>query len=111
MFYSQMRRDELLREVDRLRKEMEIRKDQGLWNAVAVLEQKMNMALSYLQKDHQSIQVGQTYTVKGYPGVFRVTRIKGVMAWGTFAEDESREERAFPFNLLTPHQARPTDTA
>jgi hypothetical protein len=102
MFYSQMSRDELLREVDRLRKEMEIRKDQGLWNAVAVLEQKINMALSYLQKDKNDIQIGQTYRVNGYPGLFRVTRLKGVMAWGTFENDP--EERAFPVNLLSPCQ-------
>ncbi|OJF17627.1 MAG: hypothetical protein A6D91_07965 [Bacillaceae bacterium G1] len=100
LLYSQMSRDELLREVDRLRKEMEIRKDQGLWNAVAVLEQKINMALSYLHKDDNAIQIGQTYRVKGYPDRFRVSRLRGVMAWGTF-ENET-EERAFPINLLSP---------
>ena len=100
MFYSEMSRDELLREIDRMRKEIEIRKDQGLWNAVAVLEQKINMALSYLHKDDNAIQIGQVYRVKGYPERFHVKRIKGVMAWGTF--DNDPEERAFPINLLSP---------
>lgn len=101
MLYSEMSREELLREVDRLRKEMEIRKDQGLWNAVAVLEQKINMALSYLQKDDNAIQIGKTYRVKGYPGRFRVSQLRGVMAWGTF-DDRAEEERAFPINMLSP---------
>lgn len=95
-----MSREELLREVDRLRKELAIRQDQGLFNAAAVLEQKINMALSYLQKDDNAIQIGQTYRVDGYPGQFRVRRLKGIMAWGTF--DKETEERAFPINLLKP---------
>lgn len=102
MSYQNMTPDELIREIDKLRREIELRKDQGLWNAVAVLEQKIHLARSYLERDKKLIVPGQRYHVEGEEGTFVVHFLKGVMAWGHFEGKEDGEKVAFTIDRLTP---------
>jgi hypothetical protein len=96
-FYGQMERHEIQQEVDRLQRELQLKKDQGMFSEIAILEQKLNLAKSYLI-DPGTVKAGSIVSVKGYDEPFHISYTKGVFAWGNF-EGET-EARAIPFSLL-----------
>ncbi|AMA71915.1 MULTISPECIES: YfhH family protein [Aneurinibacillus] len=95
--YSEMTREELQAEMQRLRAESMRKYQAGYISEASVLESKFFMARSYLlNPDH--FMSGQEYGVIGYDEPFFVRYLNGVMAWGHFRS--STEERAFPIGRL-----------
>lgn len=95
--FSALTPDELRREVDRLQREAETKRNQGLMAEAEVLEQRLFLAKSYLC-DPNAFCPGETYRVIGEDKPFRLAFIRGVMAWGHL-EGEA-EARAFPLGRL-----------
>ncbi|WP_054951309.1 DUF1811 family protein [Numidum massiliense] len=95
--FSQMNRDELIQETERLRQEADQKLRAGRFYEVNVLEQQYYFAKSYLVNP-KHIVPGTVYHIHGEAGVFKVTYINGVMAWGYLNNEEP--ERAFPLGRL-----------
>ncbi|HLQ73658.1 MAG TPA: DUF1811 family protein [Bacillota bacterium] len=94
---------EALKEEERRLKEELIKAEQhGLVSEVAILQRKLQMVISYTMFPGD-FNVGQTYVFKDMPNQsFKVTKVKGVMAWGYRVGDheESTKEEAIPISLL-----------
>lgn len=97
--FSEMNREELRREVDRLEREMHRARKNGLVSELEILRQRLNLAKSYLT-DPKRIQPGSTYEVEGSDKPFIVEYLRGVMAWGHW-EGET-ESVALPIGILKP---------
>lgn len=95
--YSDMSEDELAREAERLKREADQKVREGKFHEVNVLEQQYYMAKSYLM-DPDDIKPHGVYHVHGEAGLFKVTFLRGVMAWGYMNNEEP--ERAFPIARL-----------
>ncbi|WP_141201717.1 DUF1811 family protein [Paludifilum halophilum] len=104
--YSQMAREELLEEIERLRREEERARRQSMTGELDVLRQQIRFARSYLT-DSATIQPGGVYDVEGETTRFRVDYLNGVMAWGTF--EGSREKAAVPIGIMTPVEGTNSD--
>ncbi|GAB6936438.1 MAG: DUF1811 family protein [Bacillota bacterium] len=94
---SDLTPDELRREIDRLQRDVETKRNQGLMAEAEVLEQRLFLAKSYLC-DPRAFRPGETYRVVGEDRPFRLDFVRGVMAWGHL-EGET-EARAFPLGRL-----------
>ncbi|WP_202080972.1 YfhH family protein [Caldalkalibacillus salinus] len=97
--YSDMTKDELYAEMQRLIGEARKKEQAGFISEANILEQKYYMAKSYLLPPEE-IHKGQSYGVAGEKGVFTVRYLNGVFAWGTLEGDE--EEVGFPIGRLEP---------
>ncbi|WP_286884707.1 DUF1811 family protein [Aneurinibacillus sp. UBA3580] len=95
--YSEMSREELQAEMQRLRGESMRKYQAGYVSEASVLESKFFMARSYLL-DPDDFMSGQEYGVIGYDEPFFVRYLNGIMAWGHFRSSE--EEKAFPIGRL-----------
>lgn len=95
--FSQMSKDALEMEIERLNREKQKAKDQGLDTQLAILEQKINLARSYLI-DSSTVQTSCWYQVEGKNIPFYVEYLNGVMAWGNW--EHSGEKAAVPLALL-----------
>lgn len=95
--YSRMSDVELVKETERLRREAKRKVNEGKFHEVNVLEQQYYFAKSYLIKP-EDIEPGTIYHVHGEAGIFKVTYIRGTMAWGYMNDQEP--ERAFPIGRL-----------
>jgi hypothetical protein len=97
--YSEMSKDELLTEMQRLREDGMKQHQSGLLteSELHVLEQKFYLAKSYLM-DPKEIEPGRSYKVEGYDESFQVEYLNGVMAWGKFSSSE--ETIAIPIGRL-----------
>lgn len=95
--FSQMSKDALEMEIQRLNQEMQKAKDQKMDTQLAILQQKINIARSYLI-DPENIQTSCWYQVEGNNIPFYVEYLNGVMAWGTW--ENSHEKEAVPLALL-----------
>jgi hypothetical protein len=97
--YSEMSREELLAEMQRLREEGMKKHQSGLLteSELQVLEQKYYLAKSYLM-DPGEIELERHYKVEGEEEPFFVEYLNGVMAWGTFPS--STEKVAVPIGRL-----------
>lgn len=95
--YSEMDEKALVRETERLCKEAEKKIKEGLFHEVNVLEQQYYLAKSYLMNP-RDIEPGTVYHVHGEAGIFKVSYLNGVMAWGRMNNEE--QERAFPIGRL-----------
>ncbi|WP_047150443.1 YfhH family protein [Aneurinibacillus tyrosinisolvens] len=95
--YSEMSREELQAEMQKLRAEGMRKYQAGYISEASILETKFFMARSYMLNpdDYPS---GQEYIVVGYDEPFFVRYLNGVMAWGHFSS--STEEKAFPIGRL-----------
>ncbi|GGK27992.1 hypothetical protein GCM10010965_21070 [Caldalkalibacillus thermarum] len=94
---SDMSREELEREMQRLLAEARKKEQAGFISEANVLEQKFYMAKSYLM-DPAEIKIGGKYRVAGEEGIFTVEYLNGVFAWGKL--DTSPEKRGFPIGRL-----------
>lgn len=95
--YGHMSDEDLVKETERLRREAKQKINEGLFHEVNVLEQQYYFAKSYLMR-REKIKINATYHVHGEAGLFKVTRLRGVMAWGYINNEEP--ERAFPIARL-----------
>jgi len=95
--FSQMSKDALEMEIKRLIRKKQKAKDQGMDTQLAILQQKINIARSYLI-DPENIQTSCWYQVKGKNIPFYVEYLNGVMAWGAW--ENSAEKTAIPLALL-----------
>lgn len=99
MRYSQMTKDELLQEIERLEDEQKASLREGWESQADMLKQKRNLARSYLV-DPTTIILNQFYHVEEHDRLFRVVYLNGVMAWGHW--EDSTEEVALPIAILQP---------
>jgi len=90
--YSEMTREELLTEIDKLREE---ERKAEFPSQVELLERKLWMAKSYMLST-DSFTPG-TYGVVGQTEPFELEYVNGVMAWGRMGPDE---EACFPLSML-----------
>lgn len=97
--YSQMTRDQLIHEIQRLEQEQADADREGWESQVEMLKQKRNLARSYLV-DPTTIIPHQLYQVEEQDGLFHVDYLNGVMAWGHW--EGSEEEMALPLAVLQP---------
>lgn len=95
--YSNMSKIELVKETDRLRRDAKQKVGEGKFHEVDVLEQQYYFAKSYLMEP-EDIEPNTIYHVHGEAGIFRVSYINGVMAWGRINDEEP--ETAFPIGRL-----------
>lgn len=95
--YSEMTKDELYHEMQKMIGEARKKHQAGFYSEANILEQKYYMAKSYLM-DPAEICSGQTYQVAGESKPFHVRYLNGVFAWGTL--EGSDEEQAFPIGRL-----------
>lgn len=94
---SEMSREELEREMQRLWAQAKKKERAGFFSEANVLEQKFYMAKSYLM-DPSQIEIGGQYRVAGEEGIFTVQYLNGVFAWGQL--DSDPEKRGFPIGRL-----------
>ncbi|GAA5346906.1 DUF1811 family protein [Planifilum fimeticola] len=97
--FSDMNREELRREIERLEREMRQARRNGLVSELEILRQRINLAKSYLT-DPERIRPGLSYEVEGSDKPFFVEYLRGVMAWGHW-EGET-ESVALPIGILKP---------
>ena len=100
----QMSQEELLAEMERLQKEAERCREEGRWNEWEVLKRRYDVARSHLV-EAGTVRVGGQYRVEDHEGLFTVTRVRGIMAFGYFTppgNDPTQEEQAFLVALLHP---------
>ncbi|PYI54490.1 DUF1811 family protein [Paenibacillus flagellatus] len=90
--YGEMTREELLAEVDKLKRE---KKGASFPSQAEMLERKIKMAESYLLSP-DSFPPG-TYEVEGSAERFELRYVNGVMAWGTMGRED---EASFPLSML-----------
>lgn len=95
--FSEMSKEELDREIHQLEKKQQEAQQQGIESEASMYKQKKNIARSYLI-DPQSIQIGEHYHIEEQEGVFVVSYVNGVMAWGHWIESDERI--AFPLATL-----------
>lgn len=95
--YSRMSDTELLLETDHLRREAKRKIQEGKFHEVDVLEQQYYFAKSYLM-DPKKIALDATYHVHGEAGIFKISYINGIMAWGKINNEDP--EVAFPIARL-----------
>lgn len=92
-----MSKVELVLETDYLRREAKRKLSEGKFHEVDVLEQQYYFAKSYLMKP-EDIELDTVYHVHGEAGIFKISYINGVMAWGRINDQEP--ETAFPIGRL-----------
>ena len=97
--FSEMNREELRREIERLEREMRRARRNGLVSELEILRQRINLAKSYLT-DPKRIRPGSRYRVEGSDKPFYVEYLRGVMAWGHWEGDT--EPVAIPIGILKP---------
>ncbi|MGA8941690.1 MAG: DUF1811 family protein [Thermoactinomyces sp.] len=95
--FSQMSENELQLEIERLTREIKEAKQEGREQELPILEQKANIARSYLI-DPATIETGCWYSVEGQSAHFYTEYINGVMAWGTW--ENSPVKVAVPLAVL-----------
>ncbi|UOF91636.1 YfhH family protein [Fodinisporobacter ferrooxydans] len=97
--YSEMTREEIQLEMQRLREEGMKKHQSGLLSEseLQVLEQKFYLAKSYLV-DPKTIVIHGEYRVEGQEEDFCVDHLHGIMAWGNFVS--SKEQIAIPIGRL-----------
>lgn len=101
--FSQMSEKDLQLEIERLTREIKEAKHKGKDYELPVLEQKANIARSYLI-DPATIETGCWYTIEGQGTHFYVDNLNGVMAWGTW--EHSPVKVAIPLALLEKKTSR-----
>lgn len=94
---SQMTKAELQTEMERLRKEAEVKKQSGDITGFGILEQKFFMAKSYYIGTNE-FRIGGTYRVYGHDEPFTIHYFNGVFAWGMFPG--MTEATGFPVGML-----------
>jgi hypothetical protein len=97
--FSEMNREELRREIERLEEEMRRARRNGFESELEILRQRINLAKSYLTDPNQ-IRPGAKYEVEGSDKPFFVEYLRGVMAWGHWEGDA--EPVALPIGILKP---------
>lgn len=94
---SQMTLAELQEEMERLRKEGNVKKEAGDLVGYGILEQKFFMAKSYYVGTDE-FRIGKSYRVHNHDEPFTITYFNGVFAWGTFPG--MTEATGFPVGML-----------
>jgi hypothetical protein len=94
---SQMTLAELQEEMERLRKEAEVKKQAGDMSGFGILEQKFFMAKSYYIGTEE-FRIGKAYRVHNHDQPFTIDYFNGVFAWGTFPG--MTEATGFPVGML-----------
>ncbi|MBA4602163.1 DUF1811 family protein [Thermoactinomyces mirandus] len=95
--FSQMSKKDLQLEIEHLTRKIEEAELKGMDHELPVLEQKRNIARSFLI-DPAAIQSDCWYTVEGQNTHFYVEYVNGIMAWGT--RENSPVKVAIPLALL-----------
>ncbi|GAB7389052.1 hypothetical protein BSNK01_28900 [Bacillaceae bacterium] len=95
--FSEMKEEELRRQLDELEREVRRLRAAGNTSELAIVERKYYLAKSYLI-DPREIVPGETYCVEGERRLFRVDYLNGVMAWGRL--EGSFEQTAYPIAML-----------
>ncbi|MCL6452209.1 MAG: YfhH family protein [Alicyclobacillus sp.] len=79
---SEMTKEELQAEMDRLREQGQVAFDEQRQTEYETLMQRWYLAKSYLIRDTFRPEIGRTYELEEELDSFTVTGQKGVMAWG-----------------------------
>lgn len=97
--FSEMCREELEREAERLKEENQNKYKEGRISEANIAKQRYYFCLSYLA-DPTQIEVGTTYQIQGESDLFLVDYLNGVMAWGYRNGDNNSEMDAIPIGQL-----------
>lgn len=96
--YSEMTKEEIQQEINRLTEEARKAEQLGIVNEFAVLERKIVMAKAYLMNP-SDFKPGEVYEIEGDPGhTFEISYMNGTFAWGY--RNNSKEIEAFPVSML-----------
>lgn len=113
MHYRDMDKEQLEDTLDHLTREIDaLSRAKGtaaVQSELAMLRKKWYVVRSYLIGP-ETITIGATYRVDGEEGLFSVSRIEGIMAWGRWLGQDTADpgqEVAFPIGqLLSPRATR-----
>jgi hypothetical protein len=96
--YSNMTREQLQEELDRLQKLGQRAFDEENWSEYETLMTKWYLAKSYNLSESLDIKIGRTYRLAEEYDRLTVTKLEGVMAWGI--RESTAEEVSVPMALL-----------
>ncbi|MCL6627562.1 DUF1811 family protein [Alicyclobacillus shizuokensis] len=98
MLYSDMTPEQLQREMKELQQKGQRAYDAENWSEYEVLMKKWYLAKSYLVQQDIRIAIGETYRLAEEYDRLTVSKVKGIMAWGTRMSDGA--EIAVPIAML-----------
>lgn len=100
--YSEMTREELQMELDKLRDQGQKAFDEENWPEYEVLMTKWYLAKSYLIRPTANIEIGRSYRLTEELDQLTVSKLEGVMAWGILMSNG--REKAVPLAMLAAHE-------
>lgn len=100
--YSEMTREVLQMELDKLRDQGQKAFDEENWPEYEVLMTKWYLAKSYLIRPTANIEIGRSYRLTEEYDQLTVSKLEGVMAWGILMS--TGMEKAIPLAMLDEHE-------